>query len=47
MITFEVEKEKLDGWTGKGATAPAKQKGPAAPKGPPAPPKAKPAAAKQ
>src|SRR5260370_11440437 len=30
MITFEVEQEKLEGWTGKGATAPPKAKPPAA-----------------
>jgi hypothetical protein len=41
MITFEVEKEQLEGWTGKGGPAPAKAK-PAAPKGPAAPAAAKP-----
>jgi len=41
MLTFEVEKEQLEGWTGKGGPAPAKAK-PAAPKGPAAPAAAKP-----
>ena len=49
MLTFDVEKEQLEGWTGKGGPAPGKAK-PAAPKGAPAAPaaaKPKPPAAKQ
>jgi len=47
MLTFEVEKEGLEGWTGKGGPGPAKAK-PAAPKpAAPAAAKPKPPAAKQ